>query len=98
MMDDLISRQAVITTLCERRCGNKPKGCPSGFCTESLAVDCIPSAQPKIIRCKDCKYVSYEPCKDYENVYVCNRTTFTRMNGGNVSDAFCSYAERRTDG
>lgn len=49
-MDDLISRQLVIKTLCERRCGNKSKGCPSGFCTESLAVDCIPSAQPGPIR------------------------------------------------
>ena len=47
MSDDLISRQLVIKTLCERRCGNKPKGCPSGFCTESFAVDCIPSAQPE---------------------------------------------------
>ena len=45
-MDDVISRQLVMKTLCERRCGDKPKGCPSGFCTESLAVDCIPSAKP----------------------------------------------------
>ena len=45
-MDDLISRQLVMKTLCERRCGDKPKGCPSGFCTASLAVDCIPSAKP----------------------------------------------------
>lgn len=45
-MDDVISRQLVMETLCERRCGDKPKGCPSGFCTESLAVDCIPSAKP----------------------------------------------------
>ena len=45
-MDDVISRQLVMKTLCERRCGDKPKGCPSGFCTESLAMDCIPSAKP----------------------------------------------------
>ena len=45
-MNDLISRQLVMKTLCERRCGDKPKGCPSGFCTESLALDCIPSAKP----------------------------------------------------
>ena len=46
-MCDLISRQLVIKTLCERRCGDKPKGCPAGFCTVSLEVDCIPSAQPE---------------------------------------------------
>lgn len=45
-MSELIDRQEVIKALCERRCGDKPKGCPSGFCTESLAVDCIPSAKP----------------------------------------------------
>lgn len=48
----------------------------------------------KVIRCKDCKYVSYEPCKDYKDVYICNRTPFTRSNGGNMPDDFCSYAER----
>lgn len=41
----LIDADEVMKTLCERRCGDKPKGCPAGFCTESLAVDCIPSAQ-----------------------------------------------------
>ena len=44
-MADLIDRRLVLKTLCERRCGEEPKGCPSGFCTESLAVDCLPSAQ-----------------------------------------------------
>ena len=46
-MCDLISRQLVIKTLCERRCGDKPKGCPAGFCTVSLEIDCIPSAEPE---------------------------------------------------
>ena len=49
-MSELIDRQEVIKALCERRCGDKPKGCPSGFCPESLAVDCIPSAKPEPIR------------------------------------------------
>ena len=43
-----------------------------------------PSAQPEIIRCKDCKYYDGNPCEivDYYN----------------TADDFCSYAERRTDG
>lgn len=46
MKNDLISRQLLIKKLCERRCGDKPKGCPAGFCTVSLEIDCIPSAEP----------------------------------------------------
>ena len=62
-MSDLISRQLVIKTLCERRCGDTPKGCPAGFCTVSLMVDCIPSAQPEIIHC--------ESCEHWKNEHLC---------------------------
>lgn len=26
----------------------------------------------KVVRCKDCKFASYEPYKDFINVYICN--------------------------
>ena len=42
----------------------------------------LPSAQPEIIRCKDCKY--YDP---NDHCYL----------QGAEADDFCSYAERRTD-
>lgn len=44
-----------------------------------------------IIKCKECKYSSYEPHEGYKNVYICNRTVWTRMNGGNTADDYCSY-------
>ena len=44
-----------------------------------------------IVRCRDCKYSSYEPHEEYKNVYICNRTVWTRMNGGNTADDYCSY-------
>ena len=49
----------------------------------------------KVVRCKDCKYVSHEPCKDFKNVWICNRTPFSRMNGGNMPNDFCSYGEAK---
>ena len=50
----------------------------------------LPSAQPEIIRCKDCKYWEREGTKG-----VCNDLYgFGRYWN---PDDFCSYAERRTD-
>lgn len=43
----------------------------------------VPSAEPEIIHCKDCKYYDGRPCGvvDYYN----------------IESDFCSWAERRTD-
>lgn len=74
-MDDLISRQLVMKTLCERRCGDKPKGCPSGFCTESLAVDCIPSAKPaqQWIPCSERLPEDVQVGEEYPTVIFCTK-------------------------
>ena len=48
-----------------------------------------------IVTCKDCKYASYEPCKDYVDVYVCNYSYWTRAQGGRNPDWHCAWAERR---
>lgn len=84
-MDDLIRRQLVLKTLCERRCGDAPKGCPAGFCTESLVFDCIPSADAvEVVRCKDCiHFDSEDDCECPMDV--------------RYSDFFCKMGERRTD-
>ena len=51
------------------------------------AIENLPSVQPDIIRCKDCKY-----CEETNHVfYWCD--------GRKVwEDHYCGYAERRTDG
>ena len=47
-------------------------------------IEQLPSAQPEIIRCKDCKYYKYGICMKI---------------GANKSFyGFCSWAERREDG
>lgn len=51
----------------------------------------------KVVRCKDCKFASYEPYKDFVNVYICNYSQWTRSEGGRYPDWYCARAERRTD-
>ena len=57
----------------------------------------LPSAQPEIIYCKDCKYAtrwrSEESARKFGQVYECRRGVFTVPK----PEDFCSYAERRTD-
>ena len=48
------------------------------------------SAQPDLIRCKDCKY--------WEQESICDGYCSEIENGGFDEDHFCSYAERREDG
>jgi hypothetical protein len=45
----------------------------------------LPSAQPEIVRCKECVYAD-------ENYHCDYMTTW------NYGDCFCSYGKRRTDG
>ena len=51
----------------------------------------LPSAQPEIIRCKDCKYC--------EHWYANKGRCFLWHEGGIdvFEEGFCSYGERRTD-
>ena len=59
--------------------------------------DFEPQEYVKVVRCKNCKYSSYEPHKEYKNVYICNRTVWTRMNGGNTADDYCSYGRMKEE-
>lgn len=54
-----------------------------------------PSAEPEIIRCKDCKhYKVYNLCKDWKgNTKRCTLSAVATR----ASDDFCSKAERRTN-
>lgn len=54
-MDDTISRQAAIELLCNVCQGNCVP-CESFPCEEVDALQRLPSVQPEIIRCKDCKH------------------------------------------
>ena len=81
-MGDLIDRQAAIDVA-------------SGYCHPANIADelrKLPSAQPEIIRCKDCKHWT----NDIGDYNYCNEEAhgfYYRCSG----DDYCSFAERRTD-
>ena len=52
----------------------------------------LPSAQPEIIRCKDCKH-SEHWYKDKRRCFLWYETGIDVF-----EDGYCNYAERRTDG
>lgn len=53
----------------------------------------LPSAQPKIIRCGQCKYAEVADKEDAQDGYTC------QFHRGSIwfSGSYCSWAERRTD-
>ena len=83
-MDDLISRQAAIDAVIKRdaNCG----------IDSAEVLRSLPSAQPEIIRCKDCKhYKAYE----YTGILACHYVIGCTVE--KKPDDFCSRAERITD-
>ena len=91
-MDDLISRQAAIH-YCFTNVGfHDEDGYPIEDECELREIwtgyfDGIPSAQPEIIRCKDCKYnATSKKCLNPNSFFLVP-----------ADDDFCSFAERRED-
>lgn len=106
--EDCISRQAAIDALKEHRalyCDNTPETFSKLSSVEKSRVDeldtaiatlvNLPSAQPEIIRCKDCKHLqkwrSEESAKKFGQIYACARNVFNCPK----PEDFCSFAERR---
>ena len=83
-MNDLISRQAAIDAVQNRHMMlNKEKVLLIND------LEKLPSAQPEIVRCKDCKYAEY--IDDVQTLW-CTECGQGRTVAPND---FCSYAERR---
>ena len=88
-MDDTISRQAAIEVIdavfpVDPMKSEYAQGIACGAALAKTYVEQLPSAQPEIIRCKDCK--KREHC----------RTTNTWAVAPS-DDWFCADGERRTD-
>lgn len=85
-MSDLIDRQAAL----DLAVGIELPDSQTFFCISPEDVEALPSAQPEIIRCKECKF--YTEMRQDLNTGICRLAC--RHLGG---DGFCSEAERRTD-
>lgn len=88
-MRDLISRQAAIDAICEHGTGLERRGITVLAVVDhkQITVDLLetlPSAQPEIIRCKDCVHA--------DEYYHCDY-----MTTWNDADCFCYYAERKKE-
>jgi len=81
--DDVIYRQAAIDACIRVR--------ELRAYDEIEEIKALPSAQPEIIRCKDCKF--YSPMNRETKTGICNLT----MHQNFGDNWFCAGAERRTD-
>ena len=99
-MDDLISRQAAIDALGERPMvwtddDHYALGERNQYDMDKLAIETLPSAQPEIIRCKDCRF--FHPRSVYGHGLCdvhCNGIGESEVVRGTY---FCADAERKEE-
>ena len=96
-MDDLISRQAAIDEM-TNTLWHYPNECYRNLNEyefakglAELGLKSVPSAQPEIVRCKDCRFLI-----DEGDGYMCGNSTSYVV--GTDVEFGCVLAERRTDG
>ena len=97
-MNDLISRQSAITALSNeivkrRLLDEMYDGCIDEFIAEEILKK-LPSAQPEIVYCGDCKYKDDGIDEDGIPFLKC---LHGRSYGGTRINDFCSWAERREE-
>lgn len=93
-MKDPIERQAAIDVVFSEplyESGMKKRGADAVVPAIYEKIKALPSAQPEIIRCKDCKF--YSPMNRETKTGICNLT----MHQNFGDNWFCAGAERRTD-
>ena len=95
-MSDLIDRQVAIDAVNSRKTAEQCKEGKVRNWTVDACVDRIeqlPSVEPQIIRCKDCKHHWTYKCMDSMPIERCDlEQTFY-----DAERDFCSLAERRTE-
>ena len=98
-MSDLISRQAAIDKINERQrkliyCLGFENDLVKIMDIAKSIVTAMPSAQPEIIHCGDCKYKDDGIDEDGVPFLKCLNG---RSYGGTRINDYCSWADRRTD-
>ena len=94
MKDDVISRRAVIDLI-----HNSINDLEYNDENEDLieSVKALPSAEPEIIMCKDCRHWLSDEFPGNNNVSTLNLSSYPCKIGLTGADWFCGYAERRAD-
>lgn len=93
-MNDLISRQAAIDALYDWS-EHSMTDAEAWHIRQVIGdIKSMPSAQPEIVRCGQCKYAEVADKEDAQDGYTC------QFHRGSIwfSGSYCSWAERRTDG
>ena len=85
-MSNLIDRQAAIDAI-----RNEFKRSPTTAIRTMEVLNGLPSAQPEIIRCKDCNYACIDPERESDEIY-CSENDFWKDD-----DFYCGYAKRREE-
>ena len=89
-MDDCISRQAAIDAVMETEPYIGTENIIYQRTDDVISnINKLPSAQPEVIRCKDCKY--YRPMIDQDDLCAYRQMQV-------FFDDYCSRAEGREDG
>lgn len=100
-MNDLISRQAAIDRINKQREHLQPDIYPQDkigdaayrICAEF--IERLPSAQPEIIHCRDCKHWQSEEYIGNNNVHTLNIASLPCKNWLTGGDWYCGSAERK---
>jgi len=94
-MDDSISRQAAIDIADELRSYINVVG----YWAWVERLKGLPTAQPEIIRCKDCKYFEYDHPYIIQGIPVLGHEVCNAWGDGCKTDenGYCFMAERRAD-
>ena len=97
---DLISRQAAIDALHQQFADGFEEDRWWNSAHVLFALEGVPSAQPEIIRCKDCKHFEYDHPYIIQGIPVLGHEVCNAWGGGCKTDenGYCFMAERRTDG
>lgn len=92
-MEDLISRQDAIDVFTKWFYEVFGIGRSDGITTLLERLKEIPSAQPEIINCRECKHAKVADIEDGQDGYTC------QFHRGSIwfSGSYCSWAERREE-
>lgn len=102
-MGDLVRKADVLPIFCMRcvrviDCVNDVTGQFKNNCPIKKEVDELPSAEPEIVRCKDCKHSEAETDTSGKTGLICHATYDEYGCWADVKpEHFCGYAERGSE-